>query len=137
MGYRDIARELVLSHEGLRLKPYKDSVGKLTIGVGRNLDDKGISNAEAMTMLQNDLSDAEADARSLVPSFVILSANRQAALIDMSLNMGKTRMAGFKDMLAAIDSANFEKAAAEMLDSDAARELPTRYGQLAVMMRAG
>jgi len=42
-------------HEGLRLKPYKDSVGKLTIGIGRNLDDVGISKSEALLLLQNDI----------------------------------------------------------------------------------
>jgi lysozyme len=137
MGYRDIARELVLAHEGLRLKPYKDTVGKLTIGVGRNLDDKGISKDEAMVMLENDLIEAEADANNLVPTFVVLSPNRKAVLIDMCLNMGRTRVAQFKQMLAAIGASNYEGAAAAMLDSLWAKQVPLRAQQLAAMMRTG
>jgi lysozyme len=41
--------------EGVRLHPYTDTVGKLTIGVGRNLADMGISDAEATVLLQNDI----------------------------------------------------------------------------------
>jgi lysozyme len=137
MSYRDIVRELVISHEGLRLKPYPDTVGKLTIGVGRNLDDKGISKQEAMMMLDADLADAERDAVSVVPSFVALSANRKAVLIDMALNLGRTRLAGFKNMLARIDSADFEGAAAQMLQSKWARQVGVRATQLAHLMRTG
>ena len=43
-------------HEGLRLKPYQDTIGKLTIGYGRNLDDRGISKEEAEYLLRNDIS---------------------------------------------------------------------------------
>ena len=48
-------REQLVIHEGMRLKPYKDSVGKLTIGVGRNLDDVGITEVEALELLENDI----------------------------------------------------------------------------------
>lgn len=50
-------REQLERHEGLRLKPYKDTVGKLTIGIGRNLDDKGISRKEAFALLDNDIAE--------------------------------------------------------------------------------
>jgi lysozyme len=47
--------DLLKKHEGLRLKPYRCSADKLTIGYGRNLDDVGISEEEAEMLLLNDL----------------------------------------------------------------------------------
>ena len=41
-------REDLIADEGIRLKPYLCPAGKTTIGVGRNLDDVGITEAEAM-----------------------------------------------------------------------------------------
>ena len=49
-------RQLAL-HEGLRLKPYKCTSGALTIGYGRNLDARGITEAEAEMMLSHDIDD--------------------------------------------------------------------------------
>jgi len=51
----------------LRLKPYRDSVGKLTIGVGRNLDDVGISAEEADVLLANDIAKAQAELKQALP----------------------------------------------------------------------
>ena len=56
MGKQRVAEQLVID-EGLRLKPYRCSAGKLTIGVGRNLDDRGITSSEAMMLLFNDIDD--------------------------------------------------------------------------------
>ena len=49
----------LIRHEGLRLKPYRCTAGKLTIGIGRNLDDCGISQKEAYAMLERDIADCE------------------------------------------------------------------------------
>jgi hypothetical protein len=56
---RERLRDSLKLHEGLRLKPYKDSIGKLTIGFGRNLDDNGIRPNEAAYMLEGDIDEAE------------------------------------------------------------------------------
>ena len=42
-----IERQLI-EHEGLEQKVYRCTAGKLTIGVGRNLEDKGITEEEAL-----------------------------------------------------------------------------------------
>ena len=42
---------LLEGHEGRRAFPYRDSVGKLTIGVGRNLSDRGLSEGEIDQLL--------------------------------------------------------------------------------------
>ena len=48
---KSIVNQLIL-HEGLRLKPYRCTAGKLTIGVGRNLETKGLSEEEALFYLE-------------------------------------------------------------------------------------
>ena len=77
----------LIRHEGLRLKPYRCTAGKLTIGVGRNLDDNGITRKEAQSLLANDVNRAEAEVMRIVPQFHALDEVRQAVLIDMLFNV--------------------------------------------------
>lgn len=74
-------------HEGIRLKPYRDSVGKLTVGIGRNLDDVGISGSEARYLLENDITRAENDAMK-IGWFDALDTVRQNAVVELIFNMG-------------------------------------------------
>src|SRR5574337_984144 len=112
-----IIAELLKKHEGLRLKPYKDTVGKLTIGYGRNLDDKGITLEEAEYLLANDIAAVTLACRETFSWFSFLSQNRQAVIIDMVFNMGISRFLGFKKMIQAIRDKDFDTAASEMLGS--------------------
>src|SRR5690348_5514883 len=91
--------EQLLRDEGLLLKPYKDSVGKLTIGIGRNLDDVGISREEALTLLQNDIDRAGAWLRTNLPWTLSLDEIRRAALTNMAFNLGG-RLGEFRKFLA-------------------------------------
>lgn len=126
---------LITAHEGLRNKPYKCSAGKLTIGIGRNLEDLGISTSEAEYLLANDIKRVKGELRLHIPRFNILSPVRQAVLVDMCFNLGWPRMSGFRNMLTAIHQENWEKAAAEMLDSKWAKQVGKRAERLAEMMR--
>ena len=128
---------LVKRHEGLRLKPYKDTVGKLTIGYGRNLEDVGITLEEAELMLEHDLDRALKDAREVIAGFDELDEVRQAVLVDMAFNLGRAGLAGFRNMRAALALGDFERAADEMLDSLWARQVGRRAQELADMMRSG
>jgi lysozyme len=132
----DKLRAMLIRQEGLRLKPYRDSVGKLTIGVGRNLDDDGIEESEAYTMLDNDIVKHTIDAQKL-DVFVSLDPVRQDVLIDMVFNMGLSRVQGFKMMLAALAAGNWHEAANQMLDSKWATEVGNRALELAEMIRTG
>ncbi len=78
-------------HEGLRLRPYRDSTGKLTIGVGRNLDSVGLSEAEAYHLLDNDIDAAVNALTAVLPVFAALDDVRQEVLIDMCFNEGILR----------------------------------------------
>lgn len=124
-------------HEGLRLKPYKCSAGKLTIGYGRNLDDRGICNNEADAMLAADARSAVLDCRKLFPTFDALSAGRQIALADMMYNLGRTKLARFVKMRRALGRGNFGETARQMNDSAWYSQVGRRAETLCCMMIEG
>lgn len=119
---------LLLDHirwaEGLRLEPYRDSVGKITIGYGRNLDDKGIRQGEAEFMLRNDVQDALKDARTL-PYWDHIGPVRQMVIADMVFNMGLTKLRGFVNMNLALEHQDYNAAAFELKDSKYYRDRAT------------
>lgn len=137
MSHRDILHADLIDDEALKLKLYKCPAGKWSIGVGRNLEDRGISEAEAMFLLANDVDQAEKDARTLFPTFEDMSDNRKAVLCNMSFNLGMPRLAGFKKLRKAIESQDYETAAAEMLHSAWALQVGRRAERLAKLMRDG
>lgn len=137
MNYLQIAEEQIRRDEGVRLKPYRDTVGKLTIGAGRNLDDVGISDEEAEFLLANDIDRAANEARRLVPKFDLLSETRKAVMLNMVFNLGAAKLAGFKNFLAAVDDGRFTDAAAHMLDSMWAQQVGGRAVRLARQMKEG
>jgi lysozyme len=130
-------RALLIKHEGRRNKPYLDSVGKTTIGVGRNLTDKGLSNDEVDYLFANDVGEAMTQAIRVFPGLYLWSENRQNALIDMIFNMGIARFMGFKKMIAALKVNDWATAANEMRHSAWANQLPARVTELASMVEEG
>jgi len=127
----------LVRHEGMRLKAYKDTVGKLTIGVGRNLDDVGISRDEALLMLDHDIKIARAELLRAFPGFASLEEVRFDCLINMIFNLGITRFKKFKNTIAAIEAEDYNVAADEMLDSEWARQVGSRATELSLQMRMG
>lgn len=130
-------KELLIKHEGLRLKPYRCTAGKLTIGVGRNLDDKGITEDEAMMMLDNDI---RATTRALAETFawfIFLDNVRKAVVVSMVFNLGLGGFLKFKNTIAAIRDKDWNKAADNMLQSKWAEQVGKRAYELAEMMRDG
>ena len=117
------------------LFPYQDTVGKWTIGVGRNLSDKGISPDEALMLLNRDIADALDDVRHCVACYDQLSRPRQLVLLSMAFNLGRDRLDNFVKFLGAVERGNWEQAASEMLDSKWAVQVGTRATTLAHMMR--
>ena len=134
---RTFVQDLIRRHDGLKLKPYKDSVGKLTIGYGRNLDDRGINLDEAEFLLDNDINAVFSGLTSKIPSFGSLDNVRQAVLMDMGYNLGLLGLLGFTKMLAAVEKRDFETAAAEMLNSTWAKQVGDRATEDAALMRKG
>ena len=124
-------------HEGLRLAPYKCTSGKLTIGIGRNLDDRGITEAEAAYLLGNDIDDFQDRLTREIPWMVELDAVRQRVLLDMAFNLGVPGLLKFKRTLAAIKGKEYDRAAAMMLDSRWATQVGQRAKRLSHMMATG
>lgn len=138
--YKQLKKQII-DHEGLRHEPYRCSAGKLTIGVGRNLEDNGISTQEAHYMLYNDLARTTNELRQNLACMNVLSHPRQMAMIDMCFALGLPKFLGFKKMIAALNDSDYERAAAELLDSRWARQVGDEPGQraytLAEMVRKG
>ena len=130
-----ITEQLIL-HEGLKLKPYKDSEGFLTIGVGRNLEGKGITKEEALFLLKNDIDDALSNLEGL-DWFYQLNYARQKVIIDMTVNLGFKGLLKFEKMIEAIKAKDFDRAAYEMEDSLWYRQVKTRAKRLIKMMKTG
>ena len=125
-------------HEAVKLKPYIDSVGKLTIGVGRNLDDVGITAAEADFLLQGDIDRVTRGLLARYPIwFADLDPVRQAVLVNMAFNLGVAGLAAFTTTLAAVAAHQFDLAARAMLNSTWATQVGARATEVATQMRTG
>jgi lysozyme len=133
---KDKLENILIRHEGLKLKPYRCTAGKLTIGVGRNLDDNGITDAEARMMLRYDI---EVSRTSLLKYkwFNNLDPVRQDVVVNMVFNLGLPRFMQFKKTIAFLESEDWENAATEMLNSKWAKQVGKRALELAAMIVTG
>lgn len=130
-------KEQLIRDEGIRLKPYRDTVGKLTIGIGRNLDDVGISQAEAEFLLDNDIDNATAKLLKSLPWAVGLDPVRFSAMVNMAFNMGIWGLLGFKNFLAALQAGDYKSAREHMLESKWATQVGPRAQRLAIQIETG
>ena len=126
----------VKTHEGLKLQVYKCPANRLTIGYGRNLDDRGISKEEAEMLLLNDLETSTKEAKKF-EFYENLTSNRQDVIVEMIFNLGLTRFKKFKKTIGYINQANHSAAADEMLDSRWAKQVGQRALTLSNKFRAG
>ena len=148
----------LIAHEGLRLQVYKDTLGIDTIGIGRNLEDRGITQeeldwmdipsmdavyeygiteADAMYLAKNDVQIVEEELVRAHPCVEELDAVRQLVLMDMAFNMGVPRLRKFTKMWNAVHEKKFDIAAKEMLDSRWAIQVKSRSTKLAHAMHHG
>ena len=127
----------IIRHEGLRRLPYECSQGKMTIGVGRNIEDNGLRDDEIDLMLENDLKSSVAECNRNFSFFGALDEVRQDVLVNMCFNMGIGRLLGFRRMCAALERGDFDVAAREMMDSRWARQVKGRAKELAQQMKRG
>jgi len=109
--------QMARDNENLTFTPYHDTVGKLTIGYGRNLEDKGISHSESELLLANDVTVSHALLLAEFGFYKSLSEVRQAVMMDMLHNMGMGGLKQFKKMIRALMIGDWDEAAAQMKDS--------------------
>jgi len=123
-------------HESLELKPYKCTSGKLTIGVGRNLEDIGITEQEAELLLLNDIGRVK---QELVNDqwYMDLDPVRKAVIENMSFNLGYPTLKKFQNMISSISQGDYETASKEMLNSRWSKQVGQRSIELAEQMRTG
>lgn len=128
----------LVKDEGLRLKPYKCTAGKTTIGVGRNLDDVGISKDEAYSLLASDISRVKKECeRQPWWLAVVDDPVRSRVMLNMCFNLGIRRLSGFKNTLDAVHDKRWRDAAAGMRASMWAKQVGGRAERLAKMMESG
>jgi lysozyme len=123
-------REQLIRDEELRLRVYNDSLGVPTIGVGRNLRDKGISPYESDLMLNNDIAEHTIEVLKAIPFSSGIDEIRFEVLVNMSFNMGTVGLLGFVKFLAALKAGNYTTARTEMLNSKWAAQVGARATRL-------
>ena len=128
--------EMLKRDEGVRMFPYQDTTGRWTIGVGRNLDDVGLSMDEVEYILMNDIRRATAEAKKYA-WYDGLDRVRKDVVICMIFNLGPAGFATFKNTIADIAAKNYESAASRMLQSKWSSQVGNRAYRLAAMMRSG
>jgi len=139
MTWKETVREQLKRMEGVTRFAYIDTKGKTSVGVGRNLTDKGISGTEIELLLTNDITDAEDDARRLLSDsgFEALTDTRKTVLVNMAFNLGYARLSRFTAMLGALKAGRYQDAAREMRNSAWATQVKTRAEELATLMEKG
>tara|TARA_R110000824_G_scaffold322611_1_gene509572 strand:+ start:765 stop:1181 length:417 start_codon:yes stop_codon:yes gene_type:complete len=131
-----LKKQLVID-EGLELKPYHCSADKLTIGVGRNIQEVGITKDEALYLLGNDIARCAGECTREFPWFAELTQLRKEAVINLVFNMGMNTFKKFKKTIAFIESGEYERAGTELLDSNYARQVGQRSQRVANMLADG
>jgi len=132
--------EMLKRHEGVKSHIYWCSAGFWTLGAGRNVDPNGgigLSDDEVDYLLENDIERVIKELSTEYPWFNSLDDVRKDAMIDISFNLGATRLRGFKRALAAMEVADYKLAAKEFLDSKWSRDVKGRSHELASMIETG
>lgn len=128
----------LVADEDIKLKPYRCTGDKLTIGIGRNLEDVGISEAEAHFLFENDVKRVETSVqrdKDISGIYMRLDERRQEAILNMCFQLGLSGLKGFRKMWAALAMRDYERAYTEALDSKWARQTPNRAKRAANILR--
>ena len=127
-------QELLIKHEGLRNIIYYDSLGIPTIGVGRNLKDRGVTNAEALFMLNNDIVDFTQQLSDRLYWFDAQPDQAKLAMIDLSFNCGIAGLLTFHKTLEYIKNGDYKNAADELMKSKWATQVGNRAKDLSEIL---
>jgi lysozyme len=127
----------LIRDEALRLTPYADSVGVLTIGVGHNLYAKPITERAAMVILEDDIADALTDLDRALPWWRDMDEVRQMVLANMCFNVGITKLLEFKNTLEAMKRGDYRMAALGVTNSKWFTQVGERAKRLVRMMQTG
>ena len=132
--------EMLKRHEGVEKFAYRCSENKMTIGVGRNIDKHGglgLADDEIDYLLQNDIDRVVSELDNAYEWFSDLDTVRQDAMVDISFNLGQTRLRDFKKALAAMAGGDWSEAADQFMDSRWSGQVGNRAKELTEMIRTG
>ena len=129
-------RENIIKHEGWKQFPYRCTADKLSIGVGHNIEDRGLSNAAIEFILNEDIETCLMELQGSLSFWDTLPSEVQAALIDLCFNMGISRLMQFRMTIQHLKDGEWDKAAEELLDSRYAAQLPHRAEANADLIRS-
>jgi lysozyme len=125
------------AEEGVRRLPYKDTLGVLSIGVGRNLMSVGLRPDEIQLMLNNDIEQCITDLDLKLPWWRNMTDNRKMALCDMCFQLGINGLLLFKNMLTQMQVNRYDLACEAALDSTWAKQTPARANSVVSLILAG
>jgi len=136
----DKLQKELIRDEGVRLRPYRDTLGFQTIGVGHLMSGMDrfteITYDEAMHLLDVDIEIAERRLTNIFSSWRSLDEVRQLALINLTFNLGY-RLADFKRFLHAAKSEDWEKAADQLMQSRWYKQVKLRGPRIVHAIRTG
>lgn len=135
MTAEDYAIARLMTEEGFRATVYTDVQGHQTIGYGFNVG-AGISQKAALALLTTQV-DELSEALAVYPWYASLDMVRASVCLDCAFNLGEHGLLQFQNMIVALGQKNWQQAHDELLDSEAARLLPERYGELAEILLTG
>lgn len=133
MDHRKL-KKMLIDHEGIKYAPYKCPAGKTTIGIGHNLDDKGISKAVVELLYAEDIAEVEEDLKAIFDDFDTLPGQIQLVLADMRFQLGRKGFLSFKRMINAVKDRNWHTMFLQMKNSDWYSQTPKRANDLLNMV---
>ena len=133
------AADMVKRHEGLKNNIYLDTVGVPTGGWGHAFHvGSELPFDVCLRLFNHDFGNAIKDIEFIKKKFGLdINGVREGVLIDMAFQLGRARLLEFKKMLAALIIEDYDEAAAQILDSKAAKQCPSRYKELSILMKKG
>ena len=113
--------------------------GYETIGVGRNISESGLglSNDEVEYLLKNDILRCRNELLGEYDWFENLDSVRQEAMIDLSFNLGQTKLRTFVKALGHMADGNYEEAGREFYNSRWAEQVGDRSLEVCQMIGSG
>ncbi len=125
---------MLIEHEGIKYAPYLCTAGKTTIGIGHNLDDKGISKAVVELLYNEDVAEVESDLKAIFDDFYTLPEQIQLVLADMRFQLGYKGFRSFKLMINTVKDRNWPGMFLQMKNSDWYHQTPKRANDLLNMV---
>ena len=141
----DQLREELKIDEGVKYEIYLDHLGLPTFGIGHLVLESdpehgqpvgtAVSEDRVNECFARDVDVVLEECKKLLPSFEVLPEEVQLIIANMMFNMGRPRLSGFKNFIAAVAISNWQEAANQMVDSRWYRQVTNRAERLVKRMR--